>query len=238
MPWALLSLDNSLHTLLLRCLAHALPIDIDGACPVIISICDLPSAPSSVRSVLDHFHQVTTVWYAGMPLTGPRQCTGTHGMPPTTATPLSPSSWSASGRQAGLQARCCLPENICTECMLFRSSIKQIQTSASLEGTLGMAALLKSAITAEIDSLFEGAVRVSSTSFDSAKPPFVRTGRPNWLHAAPWCPKYDTRNNTQPTIYEMLGGDTYARSVLELRRWKALRALEVCQVRALPTAQA
>ena len=58
----------------------------------------------------------------------------------------------------------------------------------------------------------------------------VHAGRPNWLHAAPWCPKYDTKNSTQPTIYERLGSDVYARNVLELRRWKALRALEVCQV--------
>ena len=58
----------------------------------------------------------------------------------------------------------------------------------------------------------------------------MHAGRPNWRHAAPWCPKYDTRNNTQPTIYESLGGATYARNVLELRTWKALRALEVCQV--------
>lgn len=58
----------------------------------------------------------------------------------------------------------------------------------------------------------------------------MHAGRPNWRHAAPWCPKYDTRNSTQPTIYERLGGATYARDVLELRTWKALRALEVCQV--------
>ena len=58
----------------------------------------------------------------------------------------------------------------------------------------------------------------------------VHAGRPNWLHGAPWCPKYDTRNSTQPTIYERLGSDVYAQNVLELRQWKALRALEVCQV--------
>lgn len=62
-------------------------------------------------------------------------------------------------------------------------------------------------------------------------------GRPNWLHAAPWCPKYDTKNNTQPTIYEKLGGDAYARNILELRSWKALRALEVCQVWPLRVGQ-
>ena len=58
----------------------------------------------------------------------------------------------------------------------------------------------------------------------------MHAGRPNWRHSAPWCPKYDTRNTTQPTIYESLGGAAYARNVLELRTWKALRALEVCQV--------
>ena len=60
---------------------------------------------------------------------------------------------------------------------------------------------------------------------------FGHAGRPNWLHAAPWCPKYDTKNSTQPTIYERLGDETYAQNVLELRQWKALRALEICQVR-------
>ncbi len=62
-------------------------------------------------------------------------------------------------------------------------------------------------------------------------------GRPNWLHAAPWCPKYDTKNSTQPTIYERLGDETYAQNVLELRQWKAVRALEVCQVRLVYTTQ-
>lgn len=62
---------------------------------------------------------LTAVWCAGMRLTGRRQCSGTHGMQPITATPLSPSSWSASGRQAGLQARCCLPEDTRFACTIF-----------------------------------------------------------------------------------------------------------------------
>ena len=64
----------------------------------------------------------------------------------------------------------------------------------------------------------------------------LAAGRPNWRHAAPWCPKYDTNHSTQPTIYERMGG-AHARNILELRSWKAQRALELCQVapRPLPT---
>ena len=60
-------------------------------------------------------------------------------------------------------------------------------------------------------------------------------GRPNWRHAAPWCPKYDTNHSTQPTIYERMGG-AHARNILELRSWKAQRALELCQVAPCPLA--
>lgn len=55
-------------------------------------------------------------------------------------------------------------------------------------------------------------------------------GRPNWLHAAPFCPKYDTNQRRMPMIYENIGG-LYASNILELRTWKAARALEICQTR-------
>ena len=61
----------------------------------------------------------------------------------------------------------------------------------------------------------------------------LAAGRPNWRHAAPWCPKYDTNHSTQPTIYERMGG-AHARNILELRAWKAQRALELCQVAPCP----
>jgi hypothetical protein len=60
------------------------------------------------------------------------------------------------------------------------------------------------------------------------------TGRPNWLHGRPYCPKYDTNTSHMPMLYESIGG-VYAENILELRAWKAARAVEVCQVfAALP----
>ncbi|BDA47078.1 hypothetical protein COCOBI_09-5330 [Coccomyxa sp. Obi] len=55
-------------------------------------------------------------------------------------------------------------------------------------------------------------------------------GRPNWLHPAPFCPRYDTNRTRMPMIYENIGG-VHASNILELRTWKAARALEVCQTR-------
>ena len=57
----------------------------------------------------------------------------------------------------------------------------------------------------------------------------VPAGRPNWLHAAPFCPRYDTNRTRMPMIYENIGG-AHASNILELRTWKTARALEICQV--------
>ena len=57
----------------------------------------------------------------------------------------------------------------------------------------------------------------------------VCAGRPNWLHATPWCPKYDTNHSNMPMIYETFSG-AWAQNILELRAWKARRILELCQV--------
>lgn len=44
-----------------------------------------------------------------------------------------------------------------------------------------------------------------------------------------YCPKYDLPHNRHPVIYERRDG-RYAQNVLELRAWKARRAIKMLQV--------
>jgi hypothetical protein len=46
-----------------------------------------------------------------------------------------------------------------------------------------------------------------------------------------YCPKYDLPHNRHPVIYERRDG-RYAHNVLELRAWKARRAIKMLQVQS------
>ena len=46
-----------------------------------------------------------------------------------------------------------------------------------------------------------------------------------------YCPKYDLPHNRHPVIYERQNG-RYAQNILELRAWKARRAIKMLQVKS------